>query len=92
MPIRGTDWDILDPRRIRRPGERHIQWRVSLRTKMRFTDLLHELVELELEPATWEREQRMEALRDEIRALPGYPRRYDPERDVIIPTTTSEVR
>ena len=69
---------------------RTIEWRVSLRVKHQFYDLLHELVELEHVP--WEPEvaSRMEALRDDIRALPGYPRRYDPERDVIVPVVTSE--
>lgn len=84
-------YEILDPRRIQRraqPG-REIQWQVSLRVKAKFQALLHELVDLESEPASREREERAEALREDIRALPGFPRRYDVERDVIVPVTTS---
>ena len=74
-----------------RAGGREIRWEVSLRTRMRFWDLLAELVDLELEPTSPELLERMEALRCDIRALPGYPRQYDPERDLIVPITTSEM-
>lgn len=90
-------YEILDPRRIqrgRRPG-RTIEWRVSLRTKARFTALLGELVDLENEP--WglddpENLERAECLRDEIRALPGFPRDLHPVDDTVIPVVTSAQR
>lgn len=90
-------WDVLDAaelrrNRRRREREREIVWHVSLRTRMKFRDLLHELVDLESYPATSESLMRMENLRDEIRSLPGFPRRYDPDRDVIVPVTTSVQR
>ena len=75
------------PRNMRR-----IEWRVSLRTQMKFYDLLGELVDLEGYPRDAEIEARMEALRDDIRALPGYPRKYHPDRDLIVPVVTSEQR
>lgn len=83
---------FIDPRRILRAGPpaRRIEWRVSLRTKGRFYALLAELVDLEQEPLTPELWNRVETLRDEIRALPGYPKRYHPENDLIVPVTTSE--
>lgn len=65
---------------------------MSLRVKMKFWSLLEELVDLEQEPASPECEERMEALREDIRSLPGYPRRYDPEADLIVPVTSSEQR
>jgi len=71
---------------------RRIEWRVSLRTQMKFYDLLAELVDLEGYPYDPEIEARMEALRDDIRALPGYPRKYHPDRDLIVPVVTSEQR
>jgi len=83
---------ILDPSRVRRPG-RCIEWRVSWKVRQRFRELLHELVELEYAN---QRDsgvlQRMEGLRDAIRHLPGYPRRYNPERDTIVPITTTVSR
>lgn len=83
---------ILDARRIRRPGRR-IEWRVSQRVHMRFRELLHELVELEYaDQDDPEVQQRMEALREDIRALPGYPRRYHPDYDLIVPVTTTAQR
>lgn len=87
-------YEILDPRRVvREPLRgRRIEWRVSLRTKARFEALLGELVDLELEPWSGEREARAEALREDIRALPGYPRNYHPEDDVIVPVLTSVQR
>lgn len=84
-------WEILDPRRIRQPGRR-IEWPVSARTRMKFRDLLGELVALEQEPQEPEILARMEALREDIRALPGYPKRYDPDRDWICPVTNSVAR
>lgn len=87
-------YQVLDPSRIvrgNRPGRR-IEWRVSLRTQMRFRSLLGELVDLEGEPASPEREARAEALREDIRALPGFPVRYHPEDDLIVPVTTSAQR
>ncbi len=72
--------------------ERKIEWPVSLRTKMKFTDLLNELVALELEPQEPETLARMAALRDEIRSLPRFPRKFHPERDVIVPVVTSAQR
>lgn len=83
---------ILDPRRIQRPQERRIEWQCSLSTRMRFRDLLNELVDLEAEPWSMEVEARMEALRDDIRHLPGYPQNYDPDRTVIVPVTTTAMR
>lgn len=80
---------ILDPRRFARRGRR-IEWPVSLRVRNKFRDLLGELVDLEQEPHSDAVEKRMEALREDIRALPGFPKRYDPERDLIVPITTSE--
>ena len=85
-------WEILNPQRLTRPQEKRIEWRVSLRTRMRFRDLLSELVDLEQEVSSGEVSLRMEALREEIRALPGFPRRFDPERDTIVPVTTSAQR
>ena len=92
MPLRG--YEILDAGRII-PADgsgRQIEWRVSLRTRMHFRDLLEELVDLEQEPESFERETKMEALREAIRTLPDFPRGYDPEQDVIVPVTTSEMR
>lgn len=59
---------------------------------MRFYSLLAELVDLDLEPYSPEVEERRAVLQDDIRALPGYPRRYHPENDLIVPVTTSEQR
>jgi len=75
-----------------REPEREIRWEVSLRTRMRFRELLGELVDLEQEVPSDEVSLRMEALREEIRSLPGFPRRFDPERDTIVPVTTSTQR
>lgn len=70
-----------------------IQWPCSLKTRMRFRDYLYRLVDLEsYNPRDPEVIQEMEALREEIRALPGYPRKYDAERDVIMPVTTTAMR
>ena len=94
MPVNPRHWEVLDRSRIvrgRRRGRR-IEWRVSLRTKMQFYSLLAELVDLEQEPASPEREERRAVLQDEIRALPSFPRRYHPEDDLIVPVTTSEMR
>lgn len=90
-------WQILDPADLRRhrrtrEGERRIEWRVSLRTRMQFRALLQELVDLETWPVTPETVVRMENLREEIRSLPGFPRRFHPEKDVIVPVTTSVQR
>jgi len=82
---------ILDPRRFIKPGRR-IEWSVSLRVRMKFRELLHELVDLEQEVESPGVKQRMLSLREDIRALPGFPKRYDPDRDLIVPVTTSEQR
>jgi len=78
--------------RLRR-WRRRIEWPVSRRTHLRFRELLHELVALESEDQT-SRDvlERMEALRDDIRRLPGYPMKYHPHRDLIIPTVTTAQR
>ena len=89
-PATRRGWEVLNPQRIRRG--RTIEWRVSARTRAAFAELLTELVALEEEPQTGEVLARMEGLREDIRALPGYPRRYDAERDVIVPTVTSVQR
>ena len=87
MPI-----PVIDPQRIQR-RERQIPWPCSLRVRMKFRSLLAELVDLEQEsPSDPDVQQHMESLREEIRALPGFPKRYDPERDVIVPRTTSAQR
>lgn len=59
---------------------------------MKFRSLLGELVDLECEPASRERDQRAEALREDIRALPGFPVGYHPEDDTIVPVTASTQR
>lgn len=83
---------ILDPSRVQRRGKT-IQWECSLKTRMRFRDFLHRLVDLEgYPPSDPEVQNEMEALREEIRALPGFPRRYDPDYDVIVPVTTTAMR
>jgi len=88
MPI-----EILDPQRIQRPHQgRKIEWHCSLRVRMKFRSLLQELVDLEGEPQDAECHNRAEALRDEIRSLPRFPIGFDPERDVIIPVTSSAQR
>lgn len=87
-------YEILDPRRIvrgHRPGRR-IEWPVSLRVQMKFYSLLEELVDLESRPADDDTEGRREALQEEIRGLPGFPRRYHPEDDTIVPVVTSVQR
>ena len=84
-------FEILDPKRIQR-SEKRIEWRVSLQTHMRFRDLLEELVDLENVPPEPEVLNRMESLRDDIRALPGFPVGYDVERDLIVPVTSSVQR
>jgi hypothetical protein len=86
MPI-----PILDPQRIQRRPGRQIRWECSLKTRMRFRSMLQELVDLEQYPPSETREA-MEALREDIRALPGFPVGYDPERDLIVPVTTSAQR
>lgn len=90
-------WQVLDTaelrrNRMRREGERRIEWRLSLRTRMQFRALLQERVELESWPQTPEILLRMQSLEEEIRGLPGFPRRYDPERDLIVPVTSSVQR
>ena len=85
---------ILDPKRIlRAPRGRQIPWHVSLRTHMAFREHLHRLVALEFEdlrdPAV---QEEIEALREEIRRLPGFPVSYNVENDVIVPVTTSVMR
>ena len=86
-------WEVLTPERIQRKRrERQIPWPCSLRVRMRFRALLAELVDLETEPDSYEVRNAMEVLRDEIRSLPGFPRAFDPERDIIVPTTTSAQR
>ena len=92
MRFQVLDTAELRRNRRRREGHREIHWQVSLRTRMKFRTLLHELVDLETYPMTEETLLRMESLREEIRGLPGYPRRYDPERDTIVPVTTSAQR
>lgn len=91
MSVNPRHWEIVDPERFRR-RERRIEWRVSLRTRMRFRSLLQELVDLETYPQTPENLMRAESLREEIRALPGFPKRYNADRDVIVPVTSSVQR
>ena len=83
---------VLNPQRIQR-RERRIEWPCSLRTRMKFRALLAELVDLEQDnqrdPQVL---QAMEALREDIRSLPGFPRKFDPDRDVVVPVTTSTQR
>ena len=88
---RRSPYDILDSHRIRRQNThiRRIEWRVSTRTKSRFEDMLSELLEIEGIDDPLINSQR-EALQEDIRSLPGYPRGYDPDRDVIVPVPTSE--
>jgi len=82
----------LDPQRIQRPGRR-IEWPCSLSTRMRFREMLTRLVECEsLSQRDPEVQQEMEALREDLRALPGFPKRYDVERDWIVPITTTAMR
>jgi hypothetical protein len=57
---------------------------------MRFRTLLYELVDLEQESPSPEIAARQAALQDEIRSLPGFPTRFDPELDLIVPITTSK--
>jgi hypothetical protein len=84
-------YEILDPERIQPArATRKIEWPVSLKTRMRFRDLLYELVDLEMEPQTPEVLERMASLREDISSLPGYPRNAHPERDLIVPVTTTE--
>jgi hypothetical protein len=91
MSVNPRHWEIVDPRRFRRPGKR-IEWRCSLRVRMRFRGLLQELVDLETYPQTRENLMRMENLREEIRSLPNFPKRYNAERDLIVPVTSSVQR
>ena len=77
---------------MEQPHINFIGWGVSLRVRMRFRELLAELVDLEDDPDTPERTDRMFALREDIRALPNFPVRYDVDRDVIMPVTTSTQR
>jgi hypothetical protein len=87
-------WDVLDTRLIPRTGtERRIEWPCSLRTRMKFRALLAELVDLEQESQRDPDVQaKMEALREDIRSLPGFPKRFDLDRDLIVPVTTSTQR
>lgn len=83
---------ILPTSRVRRRG-RKIEWRVSRRVHSRFMELITELVELELAPQQDpEVQNRMATLRDDIRHLPGFPQRYNPDFDVIYPVTTTAQR
>ena len=92
MRYQVLDTAELRRNRARREGERRIEWRCSLRTRMAFRSLLQELVELESYPQTLETEMRMERLREEIRGLPGFPKRYNVNLDLIVPVTTSVQR
>lgn len=87
-------YQILDPRRIIRGQRRgrRIEWPVSSRTHLKFRALLEELVGLEQEPEGPEREARAEALREDIRHLPGFPQRFHPVDDTIVPVVTSVQR
>jgi hypothetical protein len=87
-------FDVIDRSRIvrgRRPGRR-IEWPVSLRTQGKFYDLLGELVELETLPWDPSLEDRRAALQEDIRALPGFPKRFHPEDDTICPVVTTAMR
>jgi hypothetical protein len=87
-----TRYHVLDPQRIQR-HERRIEWPCSLRTRMKFRALLAELVDLEQESQRDPDVQaKMEALREDIRSLPGFPKRFDLDRDLIVPVTTSTQR
>lgn len=86
-------WEILDKTRIRPNGSRgrRVVWPCSRTIYLRAVDLFRELEEIEglVEP---DQVQRRYALMDEVMGLPGYPRDYDPDRDVIDPQITSEMR
>ena len=87
--MRRPGFAILDPNRVVKRG-RTINWDVSRRTYLRFRELLEALVDAELEAQDLpEVQQRMATLRDDIRHLPGYPRGYDPEHDLIVPVVTT---
>jgi len=92
MKRNGSAFAILDPNRLVRRG-RTIEWPVSRRIYLKFRDLLQELVDAEsLDQSDPEVRNRMETLRDDIRHLPGYPRSYDPEHDLIVPVVTTASR
>ena len=85
---------ILSADRVKRPG-RQIEWRCSYRVYHNFMELLRELVDLEYQPQQDpDVQDRMEALRDAIRRLPGYPRTgtFHPDQDTIVPTITTVSR
>ena len=93
-------FEVLDVAELRRNRaerefhrkERQIEWRVSLRTHMLFHDLLAELLDLDLEPVDEDTESRRGAIQEQIRSLPGFPQRYHPDLDVIVPVVTSAMR
>jgi len=87
--MRRPGFAILDPNRVVKRG-RTINWDVSRRTYLRFREPLETLVDLELADLTDPQVQdQMATLRDDIRHLPGFPRGYDPEGDLIVPTVTT---
>lgn len=61
-----------------------IEWRCSYRVRDRFLETLDLLQSLD--PGSDD----AQALIYEIRSLPGYPRHYDEDRDVIVPTPYKE--
>ena len=87
-------WTYRQPIPVsRRSSGWKIEWRVSRKTHFRFQELLHRLLELEQESQR-SPEVRAEtaAVQEEIRGLPGYPKVYDIDRDVIEPVVTTEQR
>ena len=92
--LRSLSWTLRTPIPQPRQGcGRKIEWRVSRKTHFRFQELLTRLLELELESQR-SPEVRAEtaAVQEEIRGLPGYPKRYHPENDLIVPVVTTEQR
>lgn len=84
---------ILNPQRIQRTQRgRRLEWRVSARDHFMFQEHLTRLVALEYEAQTPEVWEEVEALREEIRRLPGFPVSYSIEDDVIVPVVTTAMR
>ena len=61
-----------------------VEWRCTWDVKMRFLELADMLRSLNV----YDNDTR-EAIHEEVRSLPGYPREYDPDRDEIQIVTTT---
>jgi len=64
----------------------HIAWRMTLQTWRRWQSILRQLEDLD------ESSEAALLLHEEARSLPGFPRHYHEERDLIVPEIASTSR